>query len=401
MRRYFLTILGLSLAAAFSPRGLFAAAPGGASAAPAKSATKATDLFPDTVVARGKGVEVKRSQLETRVARLKTQAAVRGQPISSDRAVEVDQYVLNQLIQNQLLLATASEADKTAAKTLGQQRFEETKTQLGSDEALDRQLKLADTTREELLKELTDGAAVETLIKRVLKVNITDEDVKKYYEDNPSRFEQPEMVRASHILLATQDLKTREELSAEKKAAQHKLAEDLLKRARGGEDFAKLAKEYSEDSGSKDRGGEYTFPRNQMVKEFEAAAFALNTNQISEIVTTQFGYHIIKVSEKIPARKASLDDEVIFAPAGYVVIKKYWNGAPEMVRSAAKVSTLIRQKLETEQLQKQIPAYVDKLRKEANVEILDEKLKPKETADATQPATGRAPVPTSNKSSVK
>ena len=79
--------------------------------------------------------------------------------------------------------------------------------------------------------------------------------------------------------------------------------EGLLKRARAGEDFAKLAKEYSEDPGSKDKGGEYKFPRGQMVPEFEAAAFSLGTNQVSDIVTTRFGYHIIKLSEKIPARK--------------------------------------------------------------------------------------------------
>ena len=82
--------------------------------------------------------------------------------------------------------------------------------------------------------------------------------------------------------------------------------EGLLKRARAGEDFAKLAKEYSEDPGSKDKGGEYKFPRGQMVPEFEAAAFSLKTNQVSDIVTTSFGYHIIKLSEKIPAQKVEL-----------------------------------------------------------------------------------------------
>ena len=92
-------------------------------------------------------------------------------------------------------------------------------------------------------------------------------------------------------------------MTEEQKAAKRKEMEGLLKRARAGEDFAKLAKEYSEDPGSKDKGGEYTFPRGQMVPEFEAAAFSLNTNQVSDIVTTRFGYHIIKLSEKIPAQK--------------------------------------------------------------------------------------------------
>src|SRR4030095_7139203 len=140
----------------------------------------------------------------------------------------------------------------------------------------------------------TDQATAEAVVKRELKVDVTDADVKKFYDENPSRFEQPEMVRASHLLLGTRDTANQVELPEDKKAAKRKLAEELVKRARDGEDFAKLAKEYSEDPGSKDNGGEYTFPRGQMVPEFESAAFSLGTNQISEIVTQQFGYHVIK-----------------------------------------------------------------------------------------------------------
>src|SRR5207245_5522008 len=127
-----------------------------------------------------------------------------------------------------------------------------------------------------------------------------------FYDENPAKFEQPEMVRASHILLNTKDTAAGTELTPEQKAAKRKQMEAILKRARDGEDFAKLANEYSEDPGSKDKGGEYTFPRGKMVPEFEAAAFSLQTNQVSDIVTTPFGYHIIKLSEKIPPHKVEL-----------------------------------------------------------------------------------------------
>ncbi len=323
-------------------------------AAPAKPTAMPANLFPDTVIAKGKGVEVKRSQLDEKVIRLKSQAAGRGQPVPPERSAEVEQMVLAQLIQNQLLMAKVTDADKAAGKALAEKRLADAKTRLGSEEAIDRQLKLIGSTREEWMTDMAEAGAAETLIKREIKTNVTDEDVKKYYDENPAKFEQPEMVRASHILLATQDQKTREEFSSEKKAAQYKLAEDLLKRARAGEDFAKLAKEYSEDPGSKDKGGEYTFARNQMVKEFEAAAFALNTNQVSDIVTTQFGYHIIKLSEKIPAKKVEL----------------------------AKVAAELKDGLTQQALQKQLPDFFDKLKKEAGVEILDERLKPRETAAA-------------------
>jgi parvulin-like peptidyl-prolyl isomerase len=215
-----------------------------------------------------------------------------------------------------------------------------------------------------VLTEWTDSATAENVLKRELKVNITDADAQKYYDENPARFEQPEMVRASHILLMTTDPKTNAELTDSQKAAKRKELEGILKRARAGEDFAALAKEYSEDPGSKDKGGEYKFPKGQMMPEFEAAAFSLNTNQISDIVTTKYGYHIIKLSEKIPAQKVAF----------------------------AKALSDIKDGLTQQALQKQFPDYLQKLKKEAGVEILDEKLKPKETADTPGMPPGHPPV---------
>jgi parvulin-like peptidyl-prolyl isomerase len=145
--------------------------------------------------------------------------------------------------------------------------------------------------------------------------------------------------------------------------------EGILKRARAGEDFAKLAKDYSEDPGSKDKGGEYTFPRGQMVAEFEAAAFSLGTNQVSDIITTRFGYHIIKLSEKIPARKVEF----------------------------AKAESDIKEGLTQQAVQKQFPDYIAKLKKEAGVEILDEKLKPKETDLPSASPTTQPPAKAGSK----
>src|SRR5439155_19815101 len=125
---------------------------------------------------------------------------------------------------------------------------------------------------------------------------------KKYYDQNPERFEQPEMVRVSHILISTRDASGQDLGDADKKKKKD-LAEKVLKRAKGGEDFSKLIAEFSEDPASKDKKGEYTFPRGRMVPEFEASAFALGVNQISDLVTSKFGYHIIKKLEKIPAGK--------------------------------------------------------------------------------------------------
>jgi parvulin-like peptidyl-prolyl isomerase len=123
-----------------------------------------------------------------------------------------------------------------------------------------------------------------------------------------------------------------------------------LKRVRTGEDFAKLAGEFSEDSVSRGRGGEYLFARGKMAPEFEAAAVALKTNEISGIVTSKYGYHIIKLSEKIPAHKI-----------------QYADAAAE-----------IKKDLTQQAIEEQFPDYIARLRQEAGVEILDDNLKPQE-----------------------
>jgi peptidyl-prolyl cis-trans isomerase C len=334
-----------------------------------KPAANPTSLFGNTIVAKGKGVEVSQGQLDEEVVRLKAQAAARGQTIPPEQIAMVDRQVLDQLIQVQLLQAKATDADKAAGKALAEKRFEEAKTRLGSEEALNRQLKVMGATREEVLTKWSEGASAEAVLKRELKVNITEEEVRKYYDDNPARFEEPEKVRASHILLTTTDTKTNAELTEDQKTAKRKEMEGILKRARAGEDFAKLAKEYSEDPGSKDKGGEYTFPRGQMDAQFEAAAFSLGTNQVSDIITTRFGYHIIKLSEKIPARKVEF----------------------------AKADSDIKEGLTQQAVQKQFPDYMAKLKKEAGVEILDEKLKAVELPQAPALPAAQPPVKAGSK----
>ena len=335
----------------------WAAAPdqaAGTGAAAPLTAFKPSNLFSNTVIAKGKDVQVTQALLDDEVIRLKAQFASRGQNMPEDQATALDRRVLEQLIQIQLMRARANAEDKAAGKALAEKRFAEAKTRLGSDEALTRQLKLMGTTQDEVMAKWTDSATAEVVLKRELKVTVSDDDVKKYYEDNPGRFEMPEMLRASHILLVTADAKTGKEFSEEQKQAKYKQMEGLLKRARAGEDFAKMAKEYSEDPGSKDRGGEYKFPRGQMVPEFEAAAFGLATNQVSDIVTTRYGYHIIKLLEKVPAQKVPL----------------------------AKAAPDIKEGLTQQAVQKQLPDYMAKLQKEAKVEILDERLKPVEAPAA-------------------
>ena len=124
---------------------------------------------------------------------------------------------------------------------------------------------------------------------------VDESTLKKEYEKNKESYD---TVTASHILISTQD-DSGNELSDKEKAAAKQKAEEVLQKAKSGEDFAELAKEYSDDSANASSGGNLgDFTAGEMVEEFSNAAFALDKNEISDIVETQYGYHIIKVTDK-------------------------------------------------------------------------------------------------------
>jgi len=135
------------------------------------------------------------------------------------------------------------------------------------------------------------------------QVEPTDTDLEIYFDEHKADFAVKEQVRARHILLRLSP-----EASDDKKAAVKEKAIGIRKRARDGEDFAELAVEFSEDSTAADGGDLGAFARGVMTPPFEEAAFALEPGGISDLVETQFGIHIIKVEEKIPARSKTLDE---------------------------------------------------------------------------------------------
>lgn len=128
--------------------------------------------------------------------------------------------------------------------------------------------------------------------------------VHTFYDEHPERFKQPERVRARHLLLRVPPGASEEEV-----AAVRARAEAALARIRGGEDFAAVASETSEDPGSKAQGGDLGFfARGQMVPPFEEVAFSLEPGKVSEVVKTDFGFHVIRVEERKAAEERSFDD---------------------------------------------------------------------------------------------
>ncbi len=267
------------------------------------SATMAA-LFGDPVIAKGKGVEVKQSALDEVVLGIKSAAAAHNQTIPPQQLMGIESQMLNRLIQIQLLLQKSTDADKAAGQAKAEQQLTNLLARAGSQEAFDRQLKAVGMTPEELRTKITQEATATVTLTRELGVTVTDAEVTNFYAAHPTDFEQPETVHVRHILLLTMDPVTHAPLTADQIAAKRKLIDDILKRARAGEDFAVLATQYSEDPGSKDNGGELPpFGHGEMVPQFEAAAFSMKTNTISDVVTTDYGFHIIKLLDITPAQQ--------------------------------------------------------------------------------------------------
>src|SRR5215475_4162158 len=133
-------------------------------------------------------------------------------------------------------------------------------------------------------------------------IKVTDDELRQYYDQHKNEYTIPERVKAQHILFKTQG-KTPEEVAKIKEKAQ-----GVLERAKKGEDFGSLAKQYSEDATASSGGDLGDFGHGQMVPEFEKAAFSLGVGAVSDLVQTQFGFHIIKVNGKQEARERPFDE---------------------------------------------------------------------------------------------
>ncbi len=331
------------------------------SAAEPPPAAAATDVFGDEILCRTRAFEIRRKELDRSVEQFKTNASLRNQAIDPKAQPELEATLLDRILSTRLLLEQATESDRRLGREQASQFVSNVTAQAGSDASFRRQLLALGFTREEFDSQVVERAICEEVIERELtpKAQISDAQVQAHYDANKDKLVRPEMLRARHILLSTRDPETQAELSDPRKAEKMALAEKILARAKQAEDFAALAKEFSEDPGSRDKGGELSpFPKGSMVPAFEAAAFALQTNAISGIVTTQFGYHIIQLLQRIPAELIQL----------------------EPIRND------IRTSLSTEYVQKTLlPDYLRKLKTQANVTYLNGARPPTEPTATAAP----------------
>lgn len=250
------------------------------------------------------------------------------------------EQAINQLVAKQLLNEEVSKAKiDVTAEELAEAKAK-IEASLPPGMALNDLLAQRSITPEQFEKEFGEEFRINKLIEQQTKglTNVTADEARAFYDENPEQFAQPETATARHILIGF-DPADSEEAKAEKKAKAEKVREQLV----AGGDFVALAAAESDDPGSKDKGGVYTFPRGQMVPEFEEASFTQNIGDIGPLVETRFGYHIIKVDERKEARTIPFD-EVQTNLVQFLAMRKVQSAAQNYVeglRSNAVINVLI------------------------------------------------------------
>ncbi len=227
------------------------------------------------------------------------------EPLSEEMQANIRSDVLDDLINQELLF---QESGKQGIKVTDAElvtHMASMKKNAGSPEQFDSLLKKMGYSESEYKTDLLRQTAIRNYIEKGIAstVTVTDAEAKTFFDANPDKFKVQERVRASHILF-----KLESDADDKKKSEERKKLLALKKRIEKGEDFATLAKENSQCPSSKQGGDLNYFTKGRMAKPFEDAAFSLKTGQVSDVVETQFGYHLIKVVDHKDAGVMDFED---------------------------------------------------------------------------------------------
>jgi peptidyl-prolyl cis-trans isomerase C len=292
-------------------------------------------VLPD-VIARVNGEDVKKDDFERMIKTVESNA---GQPVPPDRRDEILRNLLDQLVVYTLLNQEAKARGLAPTDAEIEAKMQEVRQKFPTQDAFEKALKSRNMTLEGFRKDARVDISVNKVVEAELSTipGPSDAEARDFYTKNPDRFKEEEAVRASHILIRVDP-----NADASTKAKAKATIDTVLKKAKAGEDFAKLAQHYSQD-GSAAQGGDLNyFPKGQMVPEFSNAAFALKPGEISSVVQTQFGYHVIKVTDRKPGRVVPFEE----------------------------AAQQIKQFLDQQKKQERQKAFVDGLKKKAKIEVL-------------------------------
>jgi peptidyl-prolyl cis-trans isomerase C len=264
-------------------------------------------------------------------------AAPNGQQLPDVQMAQMKNQVLESLIDRELLFQESKKKGIQIKSEAVSDQLQKIQQRYPSKEEFEKLLSNMGLTESDVQKQIARGMAIQELIDKEVseKITVSDEETRSFYDKNPQLFQQPEQVKASHILI-----KVPADAPEDQKTEARKKIEAVQQKVQKGEDFATLAKTYSEGPSGPKGGDLGYFRRGQMVKPFEEAAFSLKPNETSDIVETRFGYHLIRVDDKKPAKKMT-----------YAEVKDRLN------------DHLKKQKADSE-----TNAYIENLRKDAKIE---------------------------------
>lgn len=249
----------------------------------------------EPVVVRVNGEPITQAALDKEMTRYQAQASLPDQATDAGKMEAVRKKVLNGMVDRVLLLQESSRLGVSVSEEQLEGEMKRFKERFSSPEQFETILAHMKLTEADLRAEYRKRMVIRSLIEREVtpKVQVSEGEIQTFYDQNPTLFQVPERVRASHILV-----KTDAQAGDQEKAKAKEKIQAIKKRVDAGEDFAKLAIENS-DCPSAPKGGDLEyFQRGQMVAPFEDAAFALKPGETSDVVETQFGYHLIKVVDR-------------------------------------------------------------------------------------------------------
>ncbi|MBC2715597.1 MAG: hypothetical protein HF978_09835 [Desulfobacteraceae bacterium] len=256
-------------------------------------------------VALVNGVEISQVDLERKFKLIKERYASMGIPLDDTKLNEFKDNILKSLIEQEVMfqesVAQGIKIDPEEIKA----ELDNFKKQFETEAAFKKQITDMNYSEDAILSQIKQSKSIQMFIEQKVMptISISEEAARAYFDTHPDEFKMPERVRVSHILL-----KVDPKASEASKAEILKKIEGIKSKLDNGEDFAKLAGENS-DCPSSAKGGDLGFfGRGQMVKPFEEAAFALKAGEVSDVVETRFGYHIIKSQEKEISTTLAFDD---------------------------------------------------------------------------------------------
>ena len=314
---------------------------------------------PKFVVAKVNGQKITRADLDTGTQEVAKRFGASLELLTPQQVEVLNWQMANELVNEKLVLAAAAKIKNSTINQKVDEQLTKIKASSGSDENFQEKLTKAGMNEAKLRNEISKQASMEALIENTYKeeLALVPDAAAKFYETNPDKFNQKEMIQARHILVLAREGSPKAEIAAAKTKAEA-ARKDIV----GGKSFEEVAMSVSEDPGSKERGGTLPpFGRGQMVPPFEQVAFSSPVNKLSPVFQTSYGFHFLEVLQKRSARVISLDEARLQIEQNLINEKK----------------TELAQKL------------IDKLRAEAKVKINipdPSAKKPEETKPTAAPA---------------